>query len=84
MVGIDSPFWERDPLFITERTRGIVFVLHGLAGLMSITMIMVHVYFAVRPEKRYMTRSMIRGWITREEYSANHDPGLWETRDQPN
>jgi cytochrome b subunit of formate dehydrogenase len=64
-------------LFITEKTRGVVFLLHGLAGLCSITMIMVHVYFAIRPEKRYMTRSMIRGWISRREYEAHHDPELW-------
>ena len=77
MVGVDSPFWERNPYFVSESTRGVVFVLHGLAGLASITMVMVHVYFAVRPEKRYMTRSMLRGWITREEYRAKHDPSLW-------
>jgi len=81
MVGVDSPFWERNPLFVTERTRGIVFVLHGLAGLASITMIMVHVYFAMRPEKRYMTRSMLRGWITRSEYEDHHDPALWPAED---
>jgi formate dehydrogenase subunit gamma len=77
MVGVDSPFWERNPLFITEKTRGVVFLLHGLAGLCCITMIMVHVYFAIRPEKRYMTRSMIRGWISRREYESHHDPELW-------
>ncbi len=79
MVGIDGPFWERNPLFISEKTRGIVFVLHGLAGLFSITMIMVHIYFAVRPEKLYMTRSMLRGWISCKEYDDNHDPALWGT-----
>lgn len=77
MVGVDSPFWERNPLFITEKTRGVVFLLHGLAGLCSITLVMVHVYFAIRPEKLYMTRSMIRGWISRPEYEAHHDPQLW-------
>lgn len=77
MVGVDSPFWERNPLFVTEKTRGIVFLLHGLAGLASITMIMVHIYFAVRPEKIYMTRSMFRGWISRKEYETHHDPVLW-------
>jgi formate dehydrogenase gamma subunit len=79
MVGIDGPFWERNPLFMSEATRGIVFVLHGFAGLLSITMIMVHIYFAVRPEKLYMTRSMVRGWITRKEYDDNHDPKIWVT-----
>jgi cytochrome b subunit of formate dehydrogenase len=81
MVGVDSPFWERNPLFITEKTRGVVFLLHGLAGLCSITLIMVHVYFAIRPEKRYMTRSMIRGWISRREYESHHDPKLWSVEE---
>ena len=54
-----------------------MFVLHGFAGLISITMVMVHIYFAIRPEKLYMTRSMLRGWITREEFEENHDPELW-------
>ena len=78
MVGIDGPFWERNPFIISESSRGLVFVLHGFAGLFSITMIIVHIYFAIRPEKLYMTRSMIRGWISRDEYEQNHDPELWK------
>ncbi len=79
MVGIDGPFWERNPFIISESSRGLVFVLHGFAGLISITMIMVHIYFAIRPEKMYMTRSMIRGWITREEFEQHHDANLWSS-----
>ena len=78
MIGIDGPFWERNPFIISESSRGLVFVLHGFAGLISITMIMVHIYFAIRPEKLYMTRSMLRGWISREEFEQNHDPELWQ------
>ena len=78
MIGIDGPFWERNPFIISESARGLVFVLHGFAGLISITMILVHIYFAVRPEKLYMTRSMLRGWISREEFEQNHDPDLWQ------
>ena len=37
MVGIDGPFWERNPFIISESSRGLVFVLHGFAGLISIT-----------------------------------------------
>ena len=78
MIGVDTPFWERNPYFISERARGIVFVTHGFATLISITMIIVHIYFALRPEKLYFTRSMIRGWITRNEFEENHDPVLWK------
>ena len=78
MIGIDGPFWERNPLLIAESSRGLVFVLHGFAGLASITIIMVHIYFAIRPEKRYLARSMLRGWISREEFHQNHDPEHWQ------
>ena len=78
MIGIDGPFWERNPYLVSESSRGLVFVLHGFAGLISITMVMVHIYFACRPEKLYMTRSMLRGWITREEYEQHHDPRSWQ------
>ena len=78
MIGIDGPFWDRNPFIISESARGFVFVLHGFAGLLSITMVLVHIYFAVRPEKLYMTRSMLRGWISREEFEQNHDPELWQ------
>ncbi len=81
MVGIDGPFWERNPFIVSESSRGLIFVLHGFAGLISITMVMVHVYFGIRPEKMYMTRSMIRGWISREEYERHHDPEMWSSND---
>jgi formate dehydrogenase subunit gamma len=77
MIGIDTPLWDRDPYFVSEQTRGIVFVAHGMATLFIITMIIVHIYFALRPEKRYFLRSMIKGWITRRECEDNHDQELW-------
>lgn len=83
MIGIDGPFWERNPFLISESSRGLVFVLHGFAGLISITMIMVHIYFAVRLEKLYMTRSMLCGWISREEFEQHHDPELWTSSSRP-
>ena len=82
MIGIDTPFWDRDPYFVTERTRGLIFVAHGLATLLSVTMIIVHIYFAARPEKRYFLRSMIYGWISRRDYEDNHDSRLWKEEHQ--
>ena len=43
-----------------------------------ITMVMLHVYFALRPEKLKFTRAMIRGWITRREFDEHHDPNRWQ------
>ena len=77
MMGIDGPFWERDPYFVSAETRGIIYVLHGFAALFFVTMIIVHSYFAIRPEKLYFTRSMIKGWITRQELLEHHDPAYW-------
>jgi formate dehydrogenase subunit gamma len=62
---------------LPDATWGVVYVLHGLAALLLITMVMTHVYFALRPEKRLFTRSMIKGWITRAEYVEHHDPERW-------
>lgn len=77
MIGVETPFWERDPYVVSEATRGMIFVLHGVASLLSVTLIMLHVYFAIRPEKLFYTRSMILGWVTRSELQANHDPERW-------
>jgi hypothetical protein len=41
-------------------------------------MVMIHVYFALRPEKWKYTRAMIRGWITRQEFDEQHDPQRWQ------
>lgn len=78
LLRIDTPFWRRNPYLLTDATWGIVYVLHGLAALVLITMVMMHIYFALRPEKRGFTRSMIRGWITRAEYDEHHDPSRWQ------
>lgn len=77
MVRMDTPWWQRNPYWLADSTWGVVYVLHGFAALILITMIIAHVYFALRPEKLLFTRSMIRGWITREEYERHHDPERW-------
>jgi formate dehydrogenase subunit gamma len=82
MVKVDTPFWTRDPYWLSDSTWGVIYVLHGLAALTSITLIMVHVYFAFRPEKLWLTRSMVLGWITRSEYAEQHDPARWQIADR--
>jgi cytochrome b subunit of formate dehydrogenase len=78
LLRIDTPWWQRNPYLLADATWGIVYVLHGLAALLLITMVMMHVYFALRPEKLKFTRSMIRGWITRKEFDEHHDPTRWQ------
>jgi hypothetical protein len=40
-------------------------------------LVIAHVYFAVRPEKWWITKSMVLGWITRRQYLEHHDPHRW-------
>jgi cytochrome b subunit of formate dehydrogenase len=58
-------------------TWGMMYVLHGLAGVGLITLTIVHVYFAIRPEKLPITASMIVGSMSREFYLKEHDPTRW-------
>ena len=78
---IDTWFWSSNPYFLSAATWGLVFILQGLCGVALITLVIAHVYFAIRPEKRWMTRSMIKGWITREEYLEYYDPEQWKIGD---
>lgn len=78
LARIDTPWWQRNPYLLPDATWGIVYVLHGLAALLLVTMVMMHVYFALRPEKLQFTRAMIRGWITRREFDEHHDPQRWQ------
>lgn len=80
LARIDTPWWQRNPYWLDDSTWGVIYVLHGLAALCLITMVMMHVYFALRPEKRLFTRSMIKGWITRAEYAEHHDPQRWQVK----
>ena len=78
MIKIDTPLWERDPYFFAAATWGYIYVIHGLAAVVLITIIMLHVYFALRPEKRFYLKAMIFGSISRDMFEKNHDPTRWE------
>ena len=78
LLRIDTPWWQRNPYVLADATWGIVYVLHDLAALMLVTMVMMHVYFALRPEKLKFTRAMILGWITRREFDEHHDKERWQ------
>jgi len=80
-VKIDTPLWERNPYWLSDETWGLVYVIHGFSALALITMVMAHVYFALRPEKAMFLRSMIAGWITRGEFEKAHDPDRWQVNE---
>jgi len=80
---VPTGFLERNPYVFGDVTWGAIYVLHGFAGLALITLTIVHVYFAVRPEKRPVTLSMLSGWTSREDYLDHHDPQRWAVAVEP-
>jgi cytochrome b subunit of formate dehydrogenase len=70
-------FFPRDPYLFSDMTWGLMYVLHGLAGVGLIALVMVHVYFAVRPEKLDITKSMVFGSMKREFYLEHYDAQRW-------
>mgnify|MGYP001035363202 CR=1 FL=1 len=80
LAKIDTPFWKRDPYLLAAGTWGVVYLLHGLAALATLTLVMIHIYFGLLPEKRVYLRAMTRGWVTREELGASHDLERWPGR----
>ena len=68
---------ERNPYILTDATWGITYVVHGLMGVGFVGLVIAHIYFALRPEKLWVTKAMIFGTVTRREYLEHHDPDRW-------
>lgn len=77
MFRVRTVFFPRNPYLFSDMTWGMMYALHGLAGVGFITLIIAHVYFAIRPEKLPITASMIVGSMSREFYLQEHDPTRW-------
>jgi cytochrome b subunit of formate dehydrogenase len=77
MFRVRTIFFPRNPYLFGDMTWGMMYVLHGLAGVGLITLVMLHVYFAVRPEKLDITKSMIFGSMKRDFYLQHYDPERW-------
>jgi len=82
MKRVRTPFFERNPYLFGDMTWGWMYVLHGLAGVGFVALVTVHIYMAIRPEKFFITKSMIFGWMSRENYLEHHDPRRWPVADQ--
>ena len=74
---VRNPVVNRNPYLLTDPAWGFTYVLHGLAGVGFVGLIIAHIYFALRPEKLWITKAMIFGYITRREYLEHHDPDRW-------
>jgi cytochrome b subunit of formate dehydrogenase len=80
MFRVRTIVFPRNPYLFSDMTWGLMYVLHGLAGVGLIALVMVHVYFAVRPEKLDITKSMIFGTMKREFYLTHYDPQRWNVK----
>ena len=80
MNRVRTPLFTRNPYVLTDGTWSWIYVIHGLAGVGLVGLVIAHVYFAVRPEKWWITKGMIFGWITRRQYLEHHDPQRWKVQ----
>jgi formate dehydrogenase gamma subunit len=78
MYRVRTPIFARNPYIMSDSAWGFTYVLHGLAGVGFVGLVIAHIYFALRPEKLWITRSMILGYVTRREYLTHHDPERWK------
>jgi cytochrome b subunit of formate dehydrogenase len=83
MSRVRTPFFTRNPYLVSDWAWGLTYVTHGLAGVGLVGLVMAHVYFAVRPEKWWITKSMLVGWITRRQYLEHHEPERWRVATTP-
>lgn len=89
-VGMLSLFWEptREFTFLgvefglgTVESLGLIswsFVLHDFFAVGMLALVMGHVYFALRPNEWEITKSMITGKVTVEEYAEKYSPESWQ------
>ena len=77
MFRIENFLLPMNTYMFSDAAWGWIYVIHGICGIGLIFLVIAHVYFAIRPEKRWMTWSMINGWIDRNRYLENHDPARW-------
>ena len=78
MMRVETPFFRRNPYALSDLSWGIVYVGHGMAGISLVALVMVHIYFAIRPEKWPITYSMIFGSMSRSHFVRHHDPERWK------
>jgi cytochrome b subunit of formate dehydrogenase len=80
---VKTIFFTRNPYLFSDMTWGLMYVLHGAAGVGLIGLVIVHIYFAVRPEKLPITKSMLSGSMSRDFFLKDHDPRRWLVGSSP-
>ena len=74
---IDTPLVARNAYLLADETWGLIYVLHGLGAAGFVMLTLTHIYFAIRPDKIWLTKSMLFGYVSREQYLDHHDPSRW-------
>jgi cytochrome b subunit of formate dehydrogenase len=77
MNRVETPLFTRNPYLFGDTTWGVMYVLHGLSGIGLVGLTIAHIYFAIRPEKLWITKGMVFGDISRQEFLQHHDPERW-------
>jgi len=77
MNRVQTPLFTRNPYLFSDTTWGVMYVLHGLSGIGLVGLTIAHVNFAIRQEKRWITKGMVFGDISRQEFLQHHDPDRW-------
>jgi formate dehydrogenase subunit gamma len=83
MNRVRTPFLTRNPYLLSDATWGLTYVTHGMAGVALVGLVIAHIYFAIRPDKWWITKAMIVGWITKRQYLEHHDPQRWGVGTSP-
>jgi cytochrome b subunit of formate dehydrogenase len=78
MYRVRTNLVERNPYIMSDVTWGLTYVGHGLMGVGFVGLTIAHIYFALRPEKLWITKAMIFGTISRRDYLTHHDPDRWK------
>ena len=78
MFRIENALVARNAYLLAEETWGLMYTLHGLGAVLFIMLTLTHIYFSLRPDKIWLTKSMIFGSVSRDKYLSHHDPKRWD------
>lgn len=82
MFRIEQPLFARNSYLLADETWGLVYVAHGMLSALFVMLTLTHIYFAVRPDKIWLTKAMITGTVDRDQYLGHHDPARWDVSAQ--
>jgi formate dehydrogenase subunit gamma len=81
MQRVRTPIFERNPYgTFSDIAWGWTYITHGFSGVALVGLIIAHIYFAVRPDKWWITEGMLFGTIKRRKYLEHHDVNRWNVR----